>query len=246
MSEDNGSVTDPLSIRGGRLFIDECDAAALATLCAALPRHNDPKTVKFTCVPGTTKGIELSTCHQELMELGIGFTLAANGKASPKGKPNLVCDIKTPIYVSPIMYGVSYLPSSPKNKAKKMYVTCPLALAMAKAAKYAANHGIASITHYGTYNCRVISGTSILSQHGLANAIDIAGVVTLGGTYWTLLKDWEKDKAFPVTTAGKFLKDWSMWMHVNKVFNVILTPDYNAAHANHFHVDLTPGSNFLK
>ncbi len=30
MSEDNGSVTDPLSIRGGRLFIDECDAAALA------------------------------------------------------------------------------------------------------------------------------------------------------------------------------------------------------------------------
>ncbi len=29
------------------------------------------------------------------------------------------------------------------------------------------------------------------------------------------------------------------------IWNVILTPNYNAAHDNYFHVDLTPGSDYI-
>jgi hypothetical protein len=30
-----------------------------------------------------------------------------------------------------------------------------------------------------------------------------------------------------------------------RIFNIILTPNYNAAHRDHFHVDLTPNAHFL-
>jgi hypothetical protein len=30
------------------------------------------------------------------------------------------------------------------------------------------------------------------------------------------------------------------------VWNIVLTPNYNADHRNHFHVDLTPGSDFIE
>ena len=33
--------------------------------------------------------------------------------------------------------------------------------------------------------------------------------------------------------------------HDLQTWNVVLTPDYNSAHDNHFHLDLTPGSHFL-
>ena len=34
-------------------------------------------------------------------------------------------------------------------------------------------------------------------------------------------------------------------MYENRIFNIVLTPNYNSAHDNHFHVDLTEGSNFI-
>jgi len=34
-------------------------------------------------------------------------------------------------------------------------------------------------------------------------------------------------------------------MFSDDIFNIILTPEYNAAHRNHYHVDLTPGADFI-
>ena len=44
----------------------------------------------------------------------------------------------------------------------------------------------------------------------------------------------------PVTAAGVFLKDLVQSYHEQKVFNIILTPDYNDAHANHVHLEVRP------
>jgi hypothetical protein len=32
----------------------------------------------------------------------------------------------------------------------------------------------------------------------------------------------------------------------DQVWNIALTPNYNAAHRDHFHVDLTAGSDFIR
>ncbi len=126
-----------------------------------------------------------------------------------------------------------------------MFVSCELGLALSKMAKLLAENNVTDVIHSGTYNCRVISGTSKLSQHGLANALDVAALVTAAGDYFEVLSDWEFTD-FPVTEAGSFLKWFAEQMYIEWIFNIILTPNYNAAHADHFHLDLTPGSHSLQ
>ena len=61
--------------------------------------------------------------------------------------------------------------------------------------------GVSDLVHYGVYNCRVISGTNTLSEHGLANAIDIAGIRWAVDGYFSVLDDWEKDSLNAMSTS---------------------------------------------
>ncbi len=88
---------------------------------------------------------------------------------------------------------------------------------------------VSAIRHVGSYNCRRISGSDRMSTHATAEAIDITGFDLTDGTRIRLLKDWDDDD-----TKAQFLRevrdtscDW---------FGTTLGPDYNAAHADHFHL----------
>lgn len=85
----------------------------------------------------------------------------------------------------------------------------------------------------GSWNCRTIAGSGRLSEHATANAIDIAAVVTRDGNRAELLADWRGDPA-----RGAFLRD--IRDGGCRLFRVVLSPDYNAAHANHLHLDMGP------
>ena len=63
---------------------------------------------------------------------------------------------------------------------------CEAALATAKTGAIAAEMGAVEIVHYGTYNCRPIAGTSTLSQHAFANAIDLYGFTLDSGPFYTV------------------------------------------------------------
>lgn len=92
---------------------------------------------------------------------------------------------------------------------------------------------VARIEHSGSYACRNVNSreTGRRSQHATANAIDIAGFKFADGSSVSVLRDWGKD-----TPEGKFLFD--VHRLACRLFNVTLGPDYNALHANHFHLDL--------
>jgi hypothetical protein len=92
---------------------------------------------------------------------------------------------------------------------------------------------IARIDHLGTYACRNVNSarTGRRSQHATANAIDIAGFLLADGRTIAILEDWGKD-----TPQGRFLE--AARDEACRFFNVVLSPDYNALHANHFHLDL--------
>ncbi len=92
---------------------------------------------------------------------------------------------------------------------------------------------IARIDQLGTYACRNVNNarTGRRSQHATANAIDIAGFRFADGRTAFLLQDWGKD-----TPEGRFLAEARD--AACRFFNVVLSPDYNALHANHFHLDL--------
>jgi hypothetical protein len=91
---------------------------------------------------------------------------------------------------------------------------------------------VARIEHFGSYSCRRMYGRADggWSEHARANAVDIAGFQLRDGTRLSLLGDWNDQSA-----RGAFLRD----VHDGacRLFATVLSPDYNAAHRDHFHFD---------
>ena len=228
----------------GGMCVQKCDLAKSETgcrlgySCADELRVNTSTTSAWTCLPG-----ELDGCLQEMMARGIEFTLpGTTNYDSASGK---VCEVYEPVRVAGTINGVNFRPSDFTNAPAPMYVQCGVALALYDMAELAKTRGITDFVHYGTYNCRVIAGTTTLSEHSYANAIDIAGIQTAGGQRYTVLSDWEDGDTTPDSVGGELLFWLAHTMHDLRLWNIILTPEYNAAHDNHFHIDLTPGSWFL-
>ncbi|RYG18487.1 MAG: extensin, partial [Caulobacteraceae bacterium] len=96
----------------------------------------------------------------------------------------------------------------------------------------------ARVENYGTYSCRRIYGSQDEqerpSEHAKANALDVAGVTLKDGRTVSVLNDWRGEG--PAGEPG------SRFLHAVRdgacrLFSTVLTPDYNAAHANHLHID---------
>ena len=97
------------------------------------------------------------------------------------------------------------------------------------------NQPLAKIHHYGSYSCRRQRGNSSgqWSEHAFANAWDVAGFELKDGTRINILKDWngERNKVKFLRGAREAACD---------IFRVTLSPDYNEAHKDHFHLDMGP------
>ena len=91
---------------------------------------------------------------------------------------------------------------------------------------------VAGIDHFGSYSCRRLYGREQggWSEHATANAVDIAGFRLADGTRISIAGDWEKQGP-----RGAFLKD--VRDGACDLFATVLSPDYNAAHRDHLHLD---------
>jgi len=95
--------------------------------------------------------------------------------------------------------------------------------------------GVARIDTYGTFACRNVYNreNDSRSEHASANALDVAGFRLTDGRRITLVRDWRAKG-----DSAEFLRavrDGSC-----KLFNGVLGPEYNAAHEDHFHLDMGP------
>lgn len=90
--------------------------------------------------------------------------------------------------------------------------------------------GIARIETFGTYSCRNIAGTGRISEHATANAVDVSGFILKDGRRISVLNDWNGGP-----DERRFLR--TIRDDACKQFGTILSPDYNAAHKDHFHLD---------
>lgn len=121
--------------------------------------------------------------------------------------------------------------------------SCPLAVAFALFERHALQpasqavygQAVTRVDHLGSFACRNIynreNGTR--SQHASANALDIAGFRLADGRTISVLKDWPRDNQ-----DARFLRQ--VRDGACDMFSVVLSPDYNAAHRNHFHLDVGP------
>lgn len=91
---------------------------------------------------------------------------------------------------------------------------------------------IREIEHLGSFSCRRIGGgtTGAWSEHATADALDVSGFVLADGRRISVLRDWSDNGE-----KGRFLRlarDGAC-----RLFATVLSPEYNAAHADHFHLD---------
>lgn len=91
---------------------------------------------------------------------------------------------------------------------------------------------VVALEHYGTSNCRRVrpDERARWSEHATGNAIDIAAFVLADGRRIRVRNDWQGGGA-----PSNFLK--AARDAGCGVFGTILSPDYNAAHSDHFHID---------
>jgi len=68
------------------------------------------------------------------------------------------------------------------------------------------------------------------SEHATADAVDVAGFVLAGGKRITVVRDWQGDDA-----EARFLHE--VRDGACRLFATTLSPDYNAAHRDHLHLD---------
>lgn len=118
--------------------------------------------------------------------------------------------------------------------------SCPIAAALAMwhwnvvqpAALKHLGSRVASIEHFGSYACRRMVGnaTGGWSEHATANAIDIAAFVLADGRRVSVAGDWDDEDERSVFLGD--VRDGAC-----DLFATVLSPDYNAAHRDHIHLD---------
>lgn len=89
---------------------------------------------------------------------------------------------------------------------------------------------VQKLLHFGSYSCRRIKNIWRWSQHARANAVDVAGFKLKSGKEISVLRDWPQK-----SDASRFLR--VVREGACDHFAMVLGPDYNEAHRDHFHFD---------
>lgn len=122
-------------------------------------------------------------------------------------------------------------------------VECPTAHTLAgwarfgvdRAARQILGSALVRIETMGSYSCRNVAGTSRLSAHSRAAAIDVSAFVLADGNRISVKDDWEG--------GSEAERNFLRIVHGSacKRFGTVLGPDYNTAHHDHLHLELTTG-----
>lgn len=121
-------------------------------------------------------------------------------------------------------------------------ITCPVAAGLTlwiehdvqRLARSILGYEVVAIEQMGTYNCRRMYGAQEgrWSEHATGNAIDIGGFVLTDGRRIRVISDWDGE-----SEEAQFLR--AVRDAACNSFSTVLSPDYNTAHADHFHFDQT-------
>jgi hypothetical protein len=140
----------------------------------------------------------------------------------------------------------SSLPEAQRRTSTMEIYDCRLVLALDDFARLLAKHDVVEVIHLSVY--RPVSSKTVLKgagrRHSGALAIDAAIFKTKGGQTLSVEKDFHGRigaKPCPAPESATELRKIACEAHDEHLFNVLLTPDYNWAHRNHFHLEVTAG-----
>jgi hypothetical protein len=210
---------------------------ALAGLAALglrhLPPEWDPRApLDLNAAPNLVTGLKLARLRSDPALCRAAF---ASSGIAVSSVPDRASETGCPIT------NALRLPGTLRTLPNTPFVTCPMAAAwvlferntVQPAAWAHLGQAVTGVRHLGTYACRDVNNAASgrRSQHATANAIDIAAFTRAGAPDVVLLRDWDADDA-----EARFLR--AVRDGACRWFSAVLGPDYNAAHRDHFHLDL--------
>src|SRR5690606_31811929 len=171
-------------------------------------------------------------CMQVLREAGVRVERAADRDDGG------FCVVRGAVRIT----GGAVTPLAPGG----LVMQCPLAVryviwdrqVLQPAAQTTFGSGVARVENYGSYSCRRLYGRTDESvrpsEHARANALDVAAVTLEDGRTVSVAGDWDGEggQGAAGRTFLKRIRDGAC-----RVFSTVLTPDHNAAHRDHLHLD---------
>ena len=228
--------------------LGSADLARAGNVTLTVTAYDGDTVAATSSVDVAVGDLALGSCHEWLDAYQLDY---AAGPART--------GVEDPVTVQLPLNGVGYKAVGAASPRTQLYGDCRLVKSLAEAAPFFRERAIAQVTDYGIYNYRCIGGGTPpdcpngISQHAYAMAIDLAGFTTGDGTYYSVNDDWVIDSDSQETCSApteegkdRFLHDLICAIKDARIWNIVLTPNYNAAHRNHFHVDLTPSSDFIE
>lgn len=181
--------------------------------------------------------LDRDACEGELRKRGVSFTRAEDTPG-----------VRAPIRITGPLHGVavhSPLPPAQRARSRADLVDCRLAIALDDFAAVVSQRGIVEIIHLSAYRSKTEGGCTVKypgEQHCAALAVDVASFVKKDGTKLVVERDFH-GKVGSLTCATGAPPPNELWdiacEAAGKQFQVVLTPNWNAEHRNHFHLELT-------
>lgn len=132
---------------------------------------------------------------------------------------------------------------TPAEVGEAFALTCRAAVSLAlweqhsvqPAARRHFGQPVRRFEHFGSYSCRNVYGRpeATRSRHATAEAWDVAGFVLEDGKRIRVASDWQG-----TGEEAAFLRE--VRDGACRFFDAVLSPDYNAAHHDHLHLDRGP------
>lgn len=181
--------------------------------------------------------LDRDACEAELGKRSIAFTRAED-----------TAGVRAPIRLGGSLHGVSVhsmLPPAMRPKARAELIDCRLALALDDFAATLVPRGIVEVSHFSAYRSKSEGGCTVKypgEQHCAALAVDVASFTKKDGTKLVVERDFHGKIGTLTCVNGEPPKNelWEIACNAaGKQFQVVLTPNWNAEHKNHFHLELT-------
>lgn len=203
-----------------------------------------PASAPGTPTASRYASMDRSSCEAELVKRSIAFERVGEARG-----------VIAPLRLKGPIAGVDFhsmLPLSQRRTSPYEIYDCRLVLALDDWARVLARYDVVEVIHYSVYRPppakKVLNGAG--RRHSGALAIDAAIFKTRDGQTMSVEKDFhgriggKPCAARPSTTlpaSAVTLRKIVCEAADAQLFNVMLTPDYNRPHRNHFHLEVTAG-----
>lgn len=194
--------------------------------------------------------LDQSACEAELKKRAIVFVRGAPTEG-----------VREPVRLHGPLHGISIhsmLAVAQREKSASEIFDCRLVLAVDDFSAILARHDVVEMTHFSAYRSQKNGGCTPKhagKQHCAGLAVDVATFKKKDGTTLDVKRDFGGQVgiatcgpgAKPIKPSAPQVELWGLACEAASrgIFNVILTPNFNAQHENHVHLEVTTEASWI-